>query len=495
MPLSTQQTVELLEESQKRFPVEQWTADGIEIWPIYRLTFSSMNDEAWLKTVLVRPRFDKTRKILQAVWAQLQGLRAGTDEYIRHNTVSVFMLSDGTPTFQLPSGQWFETLCDPFGIEFKKSGLNSITAMRGYLYHLPKFSPTYLYQFGMEANRFVSRLTDKPCNFVLPRYAEWQEFVRITYGEIRFPTVNDLAADISIIRSYAKSYKKLLASWNCKLALATCYYNYRGMGLILACKELGIKTVDIQHGFQGDHHVAYSDFGKIPPEGYKLLPDIFWIWGAREEAVIRRWSDASNGAHRPLIGGNLFLQTCMDDDNPLVKQIAPEVEKIKIAGKRHALYTIGAETLEQMREILNAIKLSRARNFHWWVRLHPGFPLRRDEIKRAFAREGITVEVDKPSVLPLYVLLRHADVLLTRLSSTVIEAAHMGVPSVLAGEDSAIYFPEQTANRMAVEAILAQDIASALEAQCARFPRAKRNVILPAQNQGITELLKLAGLQ
>ena len=47
-----------------------------------------------------------------------------------------------------------------------------------------------------------------------------------------------------------------------KTVLLTCYYNDMSFSIILACKRLNIKTVDIQHGGFEPEHVMYRYWQK-----------------------------------------------------------------------------------------------------------------------------------------------------------------------------------------------------------------------------------------
>jgi hypothetical protein len=72
-------------------------------------------------------------------------------------------------------------------------------------------------------------------------------------------------------------------------------------------------------------------------------------------------------------------------------------------------------------------------------------------------------EIATASVLPLYSLLRLADLHVTHSSSTVVEAAEFGVPSLVLSRYGLELFPEQSASGMA----RLVDTADAIEAAIA----------------------------
>lgn len=73
--------------------------------------------------------------------------------------------------------------------------------------------------------------------------------------------------------------------------------------LISAARELGILTVDIQHGIQVGWNPLYNDWNEAPSNGYRALPDYFMVWSSKEFENIRSvfpWSE-------PLMIGHTWL--------------------------------------------------------------------------------------------------------------------------------------------------------------------------------------------
>ena len=69
-------------------------------------------------------------------------------------------------------------------------------------------------------------------------------------------------------RLAVKMLQEQLGSRGVEAVFFAWYYNLVNMALIWACRDLGITTVDIQHGLQGKYHVMYSHWTRIPrPSG------------------------------------------------------------------------------------------------------------------------------------------------------------------------------------------------------------------------------------
>ena len=97
----------------------------------------------------------------------------------------------------------------------------------------------------------------------------------------------------------ASYFKRVLARVRPKLVFVTCWYATESMACILACNELGIPSIDIQHGIQ-EFHVAYARWNRVPNGGYELLPTYFWCWSEAEASVIRGWA-GDLSAHQPIV--------------------------------------------------------------------------------------------------------------------------------------------------------------------------------------------------
>lgn len=86
-------------------------------------------------------------------------------------------------------------------------------------------------------------------------------------------------------------YIKLISSIQPNNVFTTCYYG-RKMAFISAAKSLNVKTIDIQHGVQGELHAAYGRWNNVPKSGYCMLPDAFWVWSKNDEQAISAWSSS-----------------------------------------------------------------------------------------------------------------------------------------------------------------------------------------------------------
>jgi hypothetical protein len=91
----------------------------------------------------------------------------------------------------------------------------------------------------------------------------------------------------------------------------------------------------------------------------------------------------------------------------------------------------------------------------------------RRQIAGLVARVG-RLELEEPSTLPLYALLRATSAHVTYSSSTVLEAAEFGVRSVLTSDEWATAYPQAVEDGTVMIATTPEELLSAIAAQSAR---------------------------
>lgn len=294
----------------------------------------------------------------------------------------------------------------------------------------------------------------------------------------------------------AEVYRRVLEQVRPKAVFVVSYYSLEGMAINLACREMGIPSVDLQHGIQGDLHAAYARWQKIPDDGFELLPEIFWVWDESDAATIRMWSGSANCRHRPVVGGNLWMNEWRYGEGDIVAGYDRIMQDAIAAtpGKHHALVTLqtGLANEVSLGELLSAVRGCQ-QNWRWWVRLHPCMLDEREAVRAMLQKHGIQdAEIDLATDLPLYALLRFMDIHVTHSSSTVIEAELFGIPSIVTSSFGAEFFPGQLASGWAIAAFTAGDILAAIDRQWqakSQFPTPRAP--LPAEYPGIDEIMAL----
>ncbi len=424
---------------ESNFGVCAWQVAGIPLWPLLRIRWFFAE---WARHYAAPTGHATQRGMAGLVKGILNGARAAAR--VRHDDApgndrmatprDLVFLSDGL-SFARLGERWAERFCDPIIASAAQRGLTNALWTPLHNYHQPRLTPSVLLQPAIDRANLAGALRGRfaPRDLQLPDHRGALDWLAAAgFGTAALQAVK-IHSDGGRLHSVASAYRRRLAKTSPRLAFVVSYYSLEGMAFVYACRELGIPVVDLQHGVQGEFHPAYAAWPK-PEEGrrHALLPDHFWVWSDWERKVIEGWS-ASTG-HSAVVGGNPWLGVWQPGS--AWSGVAPALEaarrmRERADGRPVVLVTLqfGLAPAEQL-EPLCRLMAEAGDRMVLWVRLHPAMLERREEV-RARLDVGIRFELDGCTDLPLHALLPAVDVHMTHSSSTVIEAAQFGVPSVL----------------------------------------------------------------
>ena len=260
------------------------------------------------------------------------------------------------------------------------------------------------------------------------------------------------------------TYDQVLSQLNSKLVFFECFYKPEMFGLILSCKRLGIKTVDIQHGKQGTHHLMYSHWVKVPKGGYLVLPDYFWNWGEQSAINIQRHSHGNIDAHRTIVGGNLWLAKWINASPKVLDDSWRQFLETVKSYKKVVLISLQPSSFEQDSAIpdfvQSVIRNSDTKSTLWLIRKHPSEKNLDSDINRLGEMEN--VELNFSSKLPLFLILKAATHHITKFSSVAFEANVFGVPTILIHKAGQQLYEEQIKNKQFYYTVNSEEIMSLL---------------------------------
>lgn len=229
--------------------------------------------------------------------------------------------------------------------------------------------------------------------------------------------------------TYVRLFSDILKIISPRAVILRSYYSPLTMALITACTQLNIITVDSQHGIM-DGEPGYSNWSRLPDEGYEALPDFFWTWGQYGADTIDEWQAENYPHHQAIIGGHLWL--AYKDRMPATSDIEHLVERVKQAQKVILIslqYLVWDDALPDY--VLDAMQTAPA-NYLWLIRLHPIHSQADDVQKLINSLEQGSIsnyEIDLSTQAGLSEILHLSDVHLTRSSGTVYEALAWNVPA------------------------------------------------------------------
>lgn len=233
--------------------------------------------------------------------------------------------------------------------------------------------------------------------------------------------------------AYHHFYKRILSIVQPKIIFVMCYYSPENMALISAGSSLNIKTVDIQHGIQGEYRFGYTFWNKkLLREGYELLPDYFWTWGKRFKDDLEKWM-GTDGTHKPIVGGypsfSSFYYNRFQYDMDNLFQIQKKLEKYD----RKILFTFQPFDKSIFPDIFLYALENSPNTWKWLVRFHPTLQTENEKelIISTISKTGADVDLDFSNKLFLLNVLNLVDFHVTVWSSTCHEALALGVHSII----------------------------------------------------------------
>lgn len=466
--MSLKESLDLLAEIERDYPVNDWSAEGIRLWPLVRTHLSYLSSQPHFGKGAAPRLQEKLRRVGTILNAWVAPLRDRRNHLPFAAPARAFMLTYSfSRQARLPGGH-YDTLLGPIQrlLEERQQTSHVWEFSHAEPYRLPRATPSYLIEkkfLGIHLRQALR--PHRPGQVQLPRYAEACAMLR--KRNFFYPMLDSdrILRELGHILMLRELFRRALEVIRPEFAFTSNVGRFE-MGLYLACLERGILTVEVQHGVQGDLHGQYSRWTCPPAEGYELLPGAFWSWDAESAATINAWSRACAPRHRALNGGIPWFDYCNRIDPA---EVVPRfAEALKPDPRRKvALVTLQPSALIYTDHtlipppVLEAMQ-RQGRSCTWWVRFHPMMK-RDDTTLRALLRDrGIDAELEVANDVPLALLLRRADLHLTHSSSTVMEAERFGIPSIVWSDYGASLFGSTLSAGHCVRALTVEELDAAI---------------------------------
>lgn len=230
---------------------------------------------------------------------------------------------------------------------------------------------------------------------------------------------------------YQDFFEKFLSAIQPKVVFLIGYHYIPNTPLITACKKLKIKTVDIQHGYQGESHYAYARWTRVPISGYELLPDYFWNWSQLHKETIEKWRPPGFTHHQPLVGGNLWLGKCQSRDMvSLENKKDPFYDYLKTFDKVVLVTTDFVDPPLPL-HLIDVMQRS-PKSWLWLIRLHPNQRRFIKQIESIIEKHEITnYEIDNANSYYLYDLLERSDYHISFFSTVSFEVSIFNIQTII----------------------------------------------------------------
>jgi hypothetical protein len=240
-------------------------------------------------------------------------------------------------------------------------------------------------------------------------------------------------------RAWNNAGKQLFRnSTGLKRIFLTSWYFPDMMGIIAAAKELGVETIDVQHGKQGKYQGMYSWWTRVPEKGYQLMPDRFWCWGQPSCDHILASSPARK-THKPYVGGFPWLDFYREFISPVTAFNSKHDRRVLVTLQPPA----GGHVEPIPDFIIEYLSSGFSAGAYFTFRCHPN-----DRGRRAYCQRRLkSVPADRFAISDgtsnLYDDLLQATHHITAYSSCCYEADAFGVPTLLFGHDALDIYGEE----------------------------------------------------
>lgn len=444
----------LVEDIERRFPVANWNAGDLDVWPLVRV--SLYNDMYWqsLGRAVVAPRGSRCPALaplaarLRDAWKSRSDLKHWV---ARPKRAHAILLGDGV-CVDYTGDAWRDRYGEPLVAALEERGLDTFVMQRGVFHRRPWHRPTFAASVIEAQGRW--RSSKRPVHVDLPAHDEVLEY--LAAASVHAPSLHrhKLEERANLVAATATEFERVLRIVRPSLAFVVSYYSGAAPALVLACRRQGILTIDLQNCPQEGAHDAYR-WWSLPPKGYTVLPAIFWNWTERDAEHIRQWTRKLEAPwHRSVWGGHTqraaFLaennsSACRGIRNPTEAEAGGTFDREILVALQsvHGYRTLWSMLAEQIE--------SAPASWRWWIRRHPASPPD-DQAEYAclLSIRKPNVVIDQASQTPLPALFQRVTHVVSLASGTTAEAAMFGLPAFFLRDEARARFADVIDRKLAM---------------------------------------------
>ena len=444
-----------------KFPVHELKYKNVHVWPLLKTTFNyqfyrNSNKTSYeFESLTIKKNF---KQRIGDVIASISNYRQAKRNYKKYKTVKAAEIANKISNSQFEKGifltftsfrnqkikgGYLNAQSDPFLSSVKHP---ENVAVIEFTSHNNNNTPHYgkTFDFDFLRNKaelkilkrkifkyiriiFSSSYTNEKHGFDKEKF---EAFLSESKQSVNF-IFSDLANEMNLVLEMKDEFVKIFSNLNLDYVANPIYCALESYAMTLAANELGIKSIEVQHGAYS--HPLYLYSCKIPVNGFEMVPSHFLSWDAEQNEVINSWAKNTNKHNAIIYGINpltFWLKNISDFKNDALVFLE---QLFKNNSKIHILFTI-SDFIDD--KLISLIEQTKESTF-WYIRNHP----------RALNTEMVNNLISKMSALncnnyetinttnaPLYSLLKSVDFHLTSVSSIVTEAAELSVPSIVISE-------------------------------------------------------------
>ena len=249
----------------------------------------------------------------------------------------------------------------------------------------------------------------------------------------------DLVYEFNYIQSLRIELRDFFKKTKPKHVVFGVFYAHEAFASVLACKDLSIKTIEVQHGLYN------KIFYQLPVKNYELLPHYFFSWNTEQSNIVNSWAKKTS-THKAFSYGINSLSFWMKKKSAFNNGYGRNIQDIVKANTslNFILFTFSDCIEDQLADL---IILSKNEVF-WFLRLHPRIKYQNLDvfIEKLKKTNCSNYDIENASKAPMYPLLEAVDFHMTSSSSVVMEALVLSIPSFVINDAGKILYYEDYAN-------------------------------------------------
>lgn len=446
--MTEKENVRYIVEIEQKYPVEKWVVNGQHVWPIIRSEITVYNRRYY--RVTSNSNINSFKRIFLTAKSLL---KFSMYNFIKKEQKDVLILHDNLDrNIKLKDGTFYDKVLDPIYDLLKQENISILNLEESMNGDNKPYGEVTSLEIILIIIRIINKVSRQKGTVQLSRY---EEFMRDIPAELSANlSIDKLQHNIGLINRISKFMAWLLKKHDVKLVIFECWYGTYRYALSMACKRLGIKSIDIQHGRAGGTgQEFYSSWTKFPENSnYEIIPDVFWTWTESDKQAIDNWNTNNIIVYN---GGKLIFNTLNIIRNLVDLSAMKKIDKSKPV----ILFTVQPSNIYPD-WLVQYIKDS-SEQYIWMLRYH--LPL--DNLQQLFVSKFThqkNVYINGMECILLELLLSECDVHITMSSSVIVDAAMMNKPSIMLNRKFISTFDEYLANGICCLASNADELDSAI---------------------------------
>ncbi len=399
--MNNQEYLDFIRGCERTYKVSDWRLGGMDLWPIFRcFAFKSRVKGNSSKSGIFSAIKKRIAHTVNFFWDLKNNV------WFPHKCDILFLGNGATKS--LFEESWYDYLVQPIMESHQAAGETCLFLERGIFYRYPRNCKSLLTRTFEEiavvlAKIFIHLIPKQELPFAI---ANPKSFLTYALG----------------VKFISYFYCAILKITKPKKVYIVCYYTISGMAMCYACAMLEIPTIELQHG-NTHNNFAYQGWDQTPISGYNTIPKAFWFWTKDDKQEFLTTNSKAFIKNASTKICSIPWIAFWKSSDPLVLKYQSKLSSKSHGYKFNILVTLRPDIFKcnDWDKLADLIKTTNDKIF-WWIRKHPTLPDDDPSLKLICSIIARNVEYDLASTLPLFSILKIANLHITTASSVAIEA-------------------------------------------------------------------------